>query len=564
MEIRVSAEPIERYLSQAAGRRPAAGGDREGSGAALPCGVVVGVCEKGGLVGAAAEADQLLGGLIAQLISSGEIRGKRDEITILHTQACPEGLPAPLRSAASQTCDPLRLPSAQDASGARPPEAGKLPCRVVVVGMGKAEETDCLAVRRAMAAAARSLRDRGCRRLGTTLHQMVPAGVRAAVEGAYLGLYRGEECKTEQSLPSELEELCLLGIGPEHLDSAEIAARAGRVAGEATNYARRLANLPANELTPSRLAEEARATAESVGLGCQVMGPDELREMGMGALLAVAQGSDQPARLIVLRHEPEGGRGQARAPAPPGGRAPLVALVGKGLTFDSGGISLKPADQMHIMKRDMAGAAAVLAAMRAIAELKLDLNVIGLVPATENLPSGHAYRPGDVVKAFNGSTIEIISTDAEGRLLLADALAYAKQLGATHLVDVATLTGACVVALGHVASGVMGNDNHLVEAVLDAADQAGERMWRLPLFPEYRRQLDSPIADIKNVGGRPAGAITGGWFLREFVGDTSWVHIDIAGTAWSEKDEPHQVEGATGAGTRTLIRLIERMAGGMG
>ncbi len=511
MEIRVSAESIEQYQGDA---------------------VVIGLCEKAALAGAAAEADQLLGGLIAQLADSGEIQGKRGEITILHTQARPEEA-----------------------------RRGKVAAsRVVVMGLGKADQADCFTVRRAIAAAARALRDRGCRRLGTTLHQMVPGGprgetgVRAVVEGAYLGLYRGEECKTEQSLPSELDELCLLacparGTAREHLASAEVAARAGRAAGESANYARRLANLPANELTPSRLAEEARATAESAGLACQVMGPDELRELGMGAFLAVAQGSDQPARLIVLRHQPQRS-------------APVVALVGKGLTFDSGGISLKPSDQMHIMKRDMAGAAAVLAAMRAIAELKLDLNVIGLLPATENLPSGHAYRPGDVVKAFNGKTIEIISTDAEGRLILADALAYAKHLGATHLVDVATLTGACVVALGHVASGVMGNDDHLVEAVLDAADQAGERMWRLPLFPEYRGQLDSPIADIKNTGGRPAGAITGGWFLREFVGDTSWAHIDIAGTAWSEKDQPHQVEGATGAATRTLIALIERMAGG--
>ena len=499
MEVRVSAEGIESYSGEA---------------------VAVGVSEKTALAGAAAYADQLLGGLIGRLIGSGEIRGKSGETTIIHTQG-------KLRAA-----------------------------RIAVVGFGKAEENDCLALRRAMGAAARRLRDRGCRRVGSTLHQMVPGGprgeqaVRATVEGAYLGLYRGEECKTEASVPGELDELCLLGIQQEHLRFGEAAAQAGRMVGEATNYARRLANLPANELTPSRLAEEARATAERVGLACQVMGPEELKQLGMGALLAVARGSDEPACLIVLRHQ--------------GDRSgPVVALLGKGLTFDSGGLSLKSPDQMHLMKRDMAGAAAVLAAMRAIAELKAELNVIGLIPASENLPSGHASRPGDVVKAFNGKTIEIISTDAEGRLLLADALAYAKHLGATHLVDVATLTGACVVALGHVASGVMGNDNHLAEAVLDAADQAGERMWRLPLFPEYRRQLDSQIADIKNVGGRPAGAITGGWFLREFVDETSWAHIDIAGTAWSEKDEPHQVEGATGAGTRTLVALVERMAGGM-
>jgi len=282
----------------------------------------------------------------------------------------------------------------------------------------------------------------------------------------------------------------------------------------------------------------------------EILEPEQVEALGMGAFLAVARGSDEPSRLIVLRHRGEGD-------------GPVLAFVGKGLTFDSGGISIKPSDKMETMKLDMAGGAAVLAATRAIAELKLGVDVVGVIPATENLPGGRAYKPGDVVRALNGKTIEIISTDAEGRLILADALAYARQLGATHLVDVATLTGACIIALGHVAAGVMGNDTALVDAVLDTGESAGERMWRLPLFPEYRAQLDSKIADIKNVGGRAAGSITAGLFLREFVGDTCWAHIDIAGTAWSEKDEPHQVEGATGAGTRTLIALAERIAGGV-
>jgi leucyl aminopeptidase len=269
----------------------------------------------------------------------------------------------------------------------------------------------------------------------------------------------------------------------------------------------------------------------------------------MGAFLAVAQGSKEPARLIVIRHR--------------GANAePRVAFVGKGLTFDSGGISLKPANDMHLMKSDMAGAAAVLAAISALAKMKIGLDVIGIIPATENLPGGGAYRPGDVLTALNGKTIEVISTDAEGRLLLADALAYACQLGATHIVDVATLTGACIIALGHSVAGVMGNDNELLAALIEAGERAGERLWRLPLFREHRRQLDSAIADIKNVGGRAAGAITGAWFLQEFVGATSWAHMDIAGTAWNEKDRPSQVEGATGAGTRTLIALAERLAGG--
>jgi leucyl aminopeptidase len=405
-----------------------------------------------------------------------------------------------------------------------------------------------------MAAAARTLRDRGCRRVATTLHQQAPQGVRpeqavrALVESSYEGLYRGGERKSEEQ-PGYLDEICFLGFGGDGPGATADAVRTGRAAGEAANRARRLVNLPPNEVTPSRLREEASEMAEGDGLEIESLDSARMEALGMGALLAVARGSEEPGYLIVLRHR--GGR--------EGG--PRVAFIGKGMTFDSGGISLKPSDKMETMKQDMAGAAAVLAAMKAIAGLEIDLDVVGLIPAAENLPSGRAYRPGDVVRSLSGKTIEVVNTDAEGRLLLADALTYACQLGATHLVDVATLTGACVIALGHVASGVMGNDTALVEAVISAGQQAGERMWRLPLYPEYRRQLDSEVADIKNVGGRPAGAITGGWFLREFVGETSWAHVDIAGTAWAEKAEPSRVEGGTGAGTRTLIALAERLSG---
>lgn len=511
MEIRVSGESVQEYAGDV---------------------VAVGVMEQAPLTGGAAEANTRLDGLIERLVRAGEIRGKQSEVTVLHTYG--------------------RMPSA----------------RVAVVGLGRPAQADLFALRRAMGSAARVLRDRGCRRMGTTCHLALPTGrhedrARAVIEGVYVGLYRGEECKTERELPDEIEELCLLGIDQQHQEAAKELARSTRAAGEATNYSRRLVNLPPNEMTPSRLAEEAIKTGQRTGLEVEVLEPPQLGELGMGALLAVAAGSEQPARLILLRHlgSPYGGSDSASA----GGRrattgGPRLAFVGKGLTFDSGGISIKPSERMHTMKSDMAGAAAVLAAMGAAAELKLDLDLLGVIPAAENLPSGRAYRPGDVLKAFGGRTIEVISTDAEGRLLLADALGYARHLGATHLVDVATLTGACIIALGHVASGVMGNDNDLVEAVLDAGERAGERMWRLPLFPEYERQLDSKIADLKNVGGMPAGTITGGWFLRKFVGETAWVHIDIAGTSWSDEDEPHQVEGATGAGTRTLLALAERMA----
>lgn len=498
MEITVSSESVVEYEGDA---------------------VVVGVVQKALLSGPAGEANSALGGLIAQLMDVGEIRGKAGELTVLHTQG--------------------RLPTP----------------RVAVVGLGESSHLDLFTVRRAMGAAARQLRDRGCHRVATTLAQTPPVAfrpemlMRAVVEGSYVGLYRGEERKSDPGLLEELDELRLIGLSAADLETAVAAGNAARIAGEATNYARWLVNLPGGDITPARLAQEAVEVAEQTGMEVRVLEPEELRGMGLGALLAVAQGSANPPRLIVLRHA--GAKEQ-----------PRLALVGKGITFDSGGISIKSWPDLHLMKADMAGAAAVLAAMRAIAVRGLALDVTAVIPAAENMPGGRAYRPGDVVRSLSGKTIEIISTDAEGRLILADALTYARELGATHMVDVATLTGACVVALGHVASGVFGTDSALVEAVLDAGEAAGERMWRLPLFPEYRRLLDSKLADLKNVGGRPGGAITGAWFLREFVGETSWAHVDIAGTAHSERDEPHQVEGATGAGTRMLIALAERLAGG--
>jgi leucyl aminopeptidase len=482
--------------------------------------LIVGVLQKTLLSGPAAEANAALGGLLQQLMDAGEVRGRAGELTILHTQ-------------------------------------GRMPVtRVAAVGLGELPQLDLHGLRRAMGLAARQLRDRGCRRVAAALLRDLPvsfrpaAVVRALIEGASMGLYRSEERKTEPGLPNEFDELRLIGVPEADLDPARAVAVAAHLAGEATNYARLLVNLPANEITPARLAQEALQIATDTGLKVRVLEPDELQQVGLGALLAVGQGSVHPPRLIVLEHR----RGREDQPS--------LAFVGKGITFDSGGLSIKPAADMHVMKSDMAGAAAVLAAMRVVAQRDLPVNLLGLIPAAENLPSGTAYRPGDVVRVYGGKTVEIISTDAEGRMILADALVYAKELGATHLVDVATLTGACIIALGHVAAGVLGNDNALVEAVLEAGEQAGERMWRLPLFPEYRRQLDSKVADLKNVGGRPAGTIVGALFLKEFVDELSWVHIDIAGTAFSESDQPHQVEGGTGASTRTLIALAERLSGG--
>jgi leucyl aminopeptidase len=331
-------------------------------------------------------------------------------------------------------------------------------------------------------------------------------------------------------------------------DAAAVRAAVarGRLIGQAANQARTLANEPGNVLTPSEFATRVAAMGREAGLTVDVLDEPRLRELKMGLLLGVAQGSAEPARLVVLRYEPKGATS-----------GPVIGLVGKGVTFDTGGISIKPAEGMDRMKDDMSGGAAVAAALCAIARLGGPHRVIGVIPMVENMPGGKAIRPGDVLTAASGTTVEITNTDAEGRLILADALWYAQQLGATHLVDVATLTGACMVALGKVAAGLMGTPDHWVETLRAVAHRAGDRVWPLPLFPEYREQLKSEIADMVNAaGGRGAGAITAAWFLRDFVkDDRPWAHLDIAGTAWSEERKAYQPKGATGSAVRMLIDL---------
>jgi leucyl aminopeptidase len=318
----------------------------------------------------------------------------------------------------------------------------------------------------------------------------------------------------------------------------------GRIQGEAVNFARGLSNEPGNVLTPAEFASRVSRAVAGTGLAIDVLDEEQLHQLGLRLLLAVARGSAEPPRLMVLRHEP------SSAPA-----SPVLALVGKGVTFDSGGISIKPADGMERMKGDMAGGAAVAAAMRAIALLGGGRRVVGIIPATENMPGGRATRPGDVIAGASGTTVEIINTDAEGRLILADALWYAGQLGATHLVDVATLTGACVVALGRWVSGLFGAPGAWVETVRRAADRAGDRVWPMPIYEEAREELRSEIADLVNSAGRQGGAITGAAFLREFAAGRPWAHLDIAGTAWVEERKPYQPKGATGAAVRLLTEL---------
>jgi leucyl aminopeptidase len=317
---------------------------------------------------------------------------------------------------------------------------------------------------------------------------------------------------------------------------------------EATNLARDMVNEPANYMTPGDMAGMAAELAESYGLKLKVLERKQMQELGMGALLGVAEGSRQPPKFIILRY-----RGGDSAEAD-------MVLAGKGVTFDSGGISIKPSRKMDEMKGDMAGGAAVMAAMSAIAQIKPRVNVTALIPATENLPSGSALKPGDIVTAINGKTIEIISTDAEGRLILADALGYAEKLGAKVIIDVATLTGACQVALGDVVTGAFGNNQGLVDKVIAAGAEAGELIWQMPMYDQYKEQNKSDVADIKNVGGRYAGAITAAQFLAEFVGDTPWVHLDIAGTSMSTKERAYLVKGATGVAVRTLVNLVLALA----
>jgi leucyl aminopeptidase len=322
--------------------------------------------------------------------------------------------------------------------------------------------------------------------------------------------------------------------------------QAGRIVAESQNFTRDLINEPSNRMTPTIMAERAKRMAAEVGLRCEAYGPDKIKELKMGAFWGVAQGSDEPPALIVLRYEPEGAAKDIH-----------LGLVGKGVTFDTGGISIKPADGMDKMKYDMAGAATMMGAMRAIALLKPKVKVTAIVCATENMPSGKAQKPGDVQIAMSGKSIEIINTDAEGRLILADGLCYARQLGCTHLVDAATLTGAVVVALGHVNAGIFASDDQMYQRFANANRQAGEKMWRLPLDDDYKEILKSNIADIVNSGGRFGGAVSAAMFLKEFAEDTPWIHLDIAGTAWVEENKPWIAKGPSGIALRSLVEFVK-------
>ena len=424
------------------------------------------------------------------------------------------------------------------------------PRRVLLLGAGKASGFDLEATRRFAGHAVRAAESVGVSGLTTYLGSDVSAdAVQAATEGAVLAAWRFTEMKSpdEGDAPTDVEDFEVM-VDPEDLDTAEAGVRVGGVVGRAANFARTLQSRPGNVATPSHLADEASRMAGEHGLEVTVMGPKELEAERMHALLAVAQGSDEEPRLIVLRHN--GGTDD---------EAPLV-LVGKGLTFDAGGISIKPASGMEEMIFDMSGGAAVIGAMQAIGELNVPLNVVGIVPSSENLLSGRAMKPGDIIRSREGKTIEVVNTDAEGRLILADALSYAQGFDPAAIVDCATLTGSVVIALGHHAAAVFGTDEELIGELREAGDRSGERCWPLPLWDDYRRQIDSSVADLVNVGGRPGGSITAACFLREFVGECRWAHLDIAGTAYGEGKLSYQRKGASGFPTRLLVDWVRSRA----
>jgi leucyl aminopeptidase len=418
--------------------------------------------------------------------------------------------------------------------------------RLAFVGAGKRSEYTTERLRRVATAVALHGRQRRATRLAWLNRGDLPlaASVQAAAEGLALSLFSGDSYKSGERAAAPLTEMAILAGGKSDEAALREAAERGRILGESCNIARELSNEPSNVLTPTVFADRAAEISRAAGLDVEVLDEKAIERLGMGLIMGIARGSAEPPRLIVMRHA---------GTAAPGG--PVLGLVGKGVTFDTGGISIKPADGMERMKDDMAGGAAVVCAMRAIALLKAPINVIGIVPTTENMPGGRAVKPGDVLTSASGKTVEVINTDAEGRLILGDGLWYARKLGATHLVDVATLTGAAVVALGKAASALFGRPQSWVDAVSRAAQTAGDRCWPMPLYDEYADQIRSEIADIMNTGGRPAGACTAAIFLREFAGDVPWAHLDVAGTAWADEAKPWMPKGASGVAVRTLAEL---------
>lgn len=448
-------------------------------------------------------------GWLADLRASGEFTGKIYETAILHR---PQGITAK---------------------------------RLVVVGGGKREKFSTIEARNIGGALVRALKCKGVRSIALALEGTnITRDLTAVVEGAVLGAWEADKYKSDPKIKENQVDSFTVAVPRGNTSDLNEALRRGDIIAESQNLTRDLVNEPANKLTPSVLAEAAKKMASEVGLACEVLDQNQMAKLGMGALLGVAQGSANPPFLIVIRYQPPGPAGKDH-----------LALIGKGVTFDTGGISIKPADSMDKMKYDMAGAAAVIGAMRAIGRLKPAIPVTGYIPTVENMINGNAQRPGDIVTALSGKTIEVLNTDAEGRLILADAITYATRNGATHIVDAATLTGAIGVALGHYNIGAFTNDEAFLDRLLAASRVAGEKTWQLPMDEEYKEYLKSAVADLPNIGGRYAGSITAAWFLREFADPTPWVHLDIASTAWLDDGKPWLSKGPTGVAVRSFVQL---------
>jgi leucyl aminopeptidase len=463
--------------------------------------------------GRIAELDVATGGLLGKLAKSGELTGKTIEFTLVHT---PGGLKA---------------------------------ARLLLVGAGKREQFNGATLRKIAGAALRYLKAKSAKQIAFLVREndANEESAQVVAEGILTADFESDKYKTDKKNDKSIDGVALVGYSDAERAAGEKGLARGGVIADAQNFTRDLVNEPSNKLTPKILAEKAQAMAREAGLSVEILDEKKIAELKMGALLSVAQGSIEPPRMIVVTYTP---------PNPKPG-APVVALVGKAVTFDTGGISIKPADGMEKMKYDMAGGATMLGVMRALAALKPSVKVICVVPSTENMPGGQAQKPGDIQTAMSGKTIEVLNTDAEGRLILADAITYAKQLGATHLVDAATLTGAIVVALANINVGVFGSDQSWTDKLLASAKATGEKMWQMPIDDEYREFIKGTVADIQNIGsGKGGGAITGAMFIKEFAGDTPWIHLDIAGTAWNDDAKPWLAKGPTGVALRTLVHLV--------
>jgi len=463
--------------------------------------------------GRIAEIDKAAAGLLLKLAKSGELTGKMLEFTLVHA---PVGLKA---------------------------------ARLLLVGAGKREQWNSATLRKIAGAALRYLKARSVKNFALLVREghATEEAAQAIAEGALAANFETDKYKTDKKNDKNIESVQIAGYSDSERAAGDKGLSKGRIIADAQNFARDLINEPANKLTPRIMAEKAEAMARESSLAVEILDEKKIAGLKMGALLSVAQGSPEPPRVMVVTYTP--------ANLKPG--APVIGLVGKAVTFDTGGISIKPADGMEKMKYDMAGGATMLGVMRALAALKPSVKVICVVPSTENMPGGKAQKPGDIQTAMSGKTIEVLNTDAEGRLILADGIHYAKQLGATHLVDAATLTGAIVVALANINVGVFGSDQAFTDKLLASSKAAGEKMWQMPIDDDYRDFIKGTVADIQNISsGKGGGAITGAMFIKEFTGDTPWIHLDIAGTAWNDDAKPWLAKGPTGVALRTLVHLV--------